>query len=199
PLGGGLYPYQQQVPPPIYQWVSQLGSQTQIRSDGLVQLNLPLIETLVRYREGVVPVLYQWMSMAQNPVSPHLMVMVESLYLAQRLAEEGVSNVSMLYGITKHWNHTPHPLVQIYLAGFYRKLNAPETLGPLFQLLMKNALQPGPPIPPAFDPQEEIGGAILDLIARKAAEETWKKFQFPPPSGRNLSTLPPQQTLQRMG
>lgn len=160
-------------PSPLPGWIYQLGSQTQLGADGLVRLNLPLVETIVRFREAAVPLLCQFLAGTQN-----ILAMAEGLYTAQRLAEERVSNVGMIYGVTKHWHTQPHPLVQIYLSGFYRKLNAPETLGPLATMLLRNALQPGPPIPPAFDPQEEVGGAILDLIAHKAADETMRRIQY---------------------
>lgn len=147
--------------------VSQLGAQATVGMDGNVHLNGPLIDTLVNYREATPPALYNTLANTYN-----LMTLVEGLYTAQRLAEAGVSNVGMLYGATQRLHQHPHPLVQIYLAGFYRALNAPHTLGPLLSMLVKNAVLPGPPIPSAFDPQEEIGGAILDLIARKSATET---------------------------
>lgn len=159
------------MPLPVQNLIYQLGSQTTMAADGNVRLNAPLIETIVRYREQAVPVLCQFMSNTQNMLS-----MVEALYTSQRLAEERVSNVPMLYGVTQHWNNNPHPLVQIYLAGFYRKLNAPHTLGPMLSMMMRNALQPGPPIPSAFNPQEEIGGTVLDLIANKSADETMKRL-----------------------
>jgi hypothetical protein len=147
--------------------VSQLGAQATVGMDGNVHLNGPLIDTLVNYREATPPVLYNTLANTYN-----LMTLVEGLYTAQRLAETRVSNVEMLYGATQRLHSHPHPLVQIYLAGFYRALNAPHTLGPLLSMLVKNAVMPGPPVPSAFDPQEEIGGAILDLIARKSASET---------------------------
>lgn len=152
--------------------VSQIGKQTALKPDGNVFLNYPLIETIVRQRENAVPFLCQYLSGAQT-----MLTMVEGLYTAQRLAEERVQNVQMLYGVTQHWHNNPHPLVQIYLSGFYRKLNAPQSLGPLLSMLVKNAVTPGPAIPAAFNPQEEVGGAILDLIANKAADETLRRLQ----------------------
>lgn len=147
-------------------WVQQLGTQTRMAPNGMVQLNYPLVEQIVAFREAALPSLYQLMSQTQN-----ILTMCEALYAAQRLAENRVNGVNQLYGVTQFWHNNAHPLVQIYLSGFYRKLNAPETFGPLMTMLVRNALQAGPPIPGAFNPQEEIGGAVLDLIANKAAEK----------------------------
>jgi hypothetical protein len=151
---------------PVQGLTPYLGQYTRMDASGNVQLNLPLVEQIVAYREAAIPALYGFLSQSQN-----ILAICEALYTAQRLCETGVQGVGQLYGATQFLHNNPHPLVQIYLSGFYRKLNAPETFGPLLTMLMRNALQPGPPVPGAFNPQEEVGGAILDLIANKAAEK----------------------------
>lgn len=151
---------------PVPYLTAYLGQATRMDASGNVQLNLPLVEQIVATREAAIPALYGFLNQSQN-----VLAICEALYAAQRLCETGVQGVGQLYGATQFLHNNPHPLVQIYLSGFYRKLNAPETFGPLLTMLMRNALQPGPPVPGAFNPQEEVGGAILDLIANKAAEK----------------------------
>jgi hypothetical protein len=151
---------------PIQSLTPYLGQYTYMYANGNLQLNLSLVEQIAACREAAVPALYGFLSQSQN-----ILAICEALYTAQRLCETGVQGVGQLYGATQFLHNNPHPLVQIYLSGFYRKLNAPETFGPLLTMLMRNALQPGPPVPGTFNPQEEVGGAILDLIANKAAEK----------------------------
>jgi hypothetical protein len=127
---------------PIQSLTPYLGQYTYMYANGNLQLNLSLVEQIAACREAAVPALYGFLSQSQN-----ILAICEALYTAQRLCETGVQGVGQLYGATQ------------------------ETFGPLLTMLMRNALQPGPPVPGTFNPQEEVGGAILDLIANKAAEK----------------------------
>ena len=60
-------------------------------------------------------------------------------------------------------NNTKNPNIQTYLAGIYRKIKVPDAFGPLCVMLIQNAINP--PQNCHFDPNEEIGGAILDYLA----------------------------------
>ena len=76
------------------------------------------------------------------------------------------------------YNNTTSPNVQTFLAGIYRKTKIPDAFGPLVAMLIRNSIaqsvgaahvnnKSANPIylPPPFDPNEEIGGAILDYLA----------------------------------
>lgn len=128
-------------------------------------LNLPLIERCVQEREAMIRPLYTLLS--QSMSTPQI---IEGLYLAQRLAEENVAGVRSLYAAAARFNTTTNPYIQVYLAGFYRKLNAPETFGPMLAMFMREAMQSAPVTAP-FDPLEEIGGTLLQQIANTAAQE----------------------------
>jgi hypothetical protein len=151
--------------------IGKLGQSSQAHP--LFQFNYPLIEAIVNQREQAVPVLYQ--HILQTPVED-VPKIVEQIYTAQRLAEAGVRGVEKLYGAVSRWNGHPDPYVQIYLAGLYRKLGLPETFGPLVAGLVREAVYHYPGRSLWLDPTEETGGAVLQLIAEKTAEETVKRL-----------------------
>ena len=68
-----------------------------------------------------------------------------------------------LYPSLSKYNQTKDPNTQTFLAGIYRKTKVPDAFGPLCVMLIQNALNP--PQNCHFDPNEEIGGAILDYLA----------------------------------
>lgn len=88
----------------------------------------------------------------------------ESLYIADRLIENGVEGVDKLYPTFSRFNNTTSPNIQTFLAGIYRKTKVPDAFGPLCKMLIQNSINP-PKEPLPFDPNEEIGGAILDYLA----------------------------------
>lgn len=51
-----------------------------------------------------------------------------------------------------------------FLAGIYRKIQVPDAFGPLVNMLIKNSIDPPNPNQ-TFDPNEEIGGAILSYLS----------------------------------
>ena len=88
----------------------------------------------------------------------------ESLYIADRLIENGVKGVDKMYPVFSRFNNTESPNIQTFLAGIYRKTKVPDAFGPLCSMLIKNSITPkNEQIP--FDPNEEIGGAILSYIS----------------------------------
>lgn len=143
----------------------QLGTQTVINPyNGFVQMNLPLIETFVRQGQSIIPTLYQLLNQSMQPNQ-----ILEGLYLAQRLAEEKTPHVRSLYASAARFNDTTNPLIQVYLAGFYRKLNVPESFGPMLEMLIRNAQQPkSAAIQAGLNPAEEIGGTILHQIQNRS-------------------------------
>ena len=87
------------------------------------------------------------------------------------MIDEGVeaSKVAELYPELSRYNNTNSPNIQTFLAGIYRKTKVPDAFGPLVAMLIRNSInsakiQAENNIYP-FDPNEEIGGAILDYLA----------------------------------
>ena len=97
----------------------------------------------------------------ENPSSED--EVVEDLYILNRMLDEGEKEIEKLYPQLSKYNQTDNPNIQTYLAGIYRKIKVPDAFGPLCAMLIRNAINP--PKDCGFDPNEEIGGAILDYIA----------------------------------
>ncbi len=88
---------------------------------------------------------------------------LEDLYILNLKLDEGEDGVDKLYPSLSKYNQTKSPNIQTYLAGIYRKIKVPDAFGPLLVMLIQNAINP--PENCHFDPNEEIGGAILDYLA----------------------------------
>ena len=91
---------------------------------------------------------------------------LESLCALNLMLEEDSKNIEKtkdLYPILSKYNSTRNPNIQTFLAGIYRKIKVPDAFGPLCVMLIQNAINPHKDC--YFDPNEEIGGAILDYLA----------------------------------
>lgn len=88
---------------------------------------------------------------------------LEDLYALNLMLDAGNNNVTDLYPVLSKYNSTKSPNIQTFLAGIYRKTKIPDAFGPLCVMLIQNAINP--PKESYFDPNEEIGGAILDYLA----------------------------------
>ena len=88
---------------------------------------------------------------------------LESLYALNLMLDEGLKDGDKLYPALSKYNQTKDPNIQTFLAGIYRKTKIPDAFGPLCVMLIQNAINP--PQNCHFDPNEEIGGAILDYLA----------------------------------
>ena len=88
---------------------------------------------------------------------------VEDLYILNCMLDEGNNKVAELYPVLSKYNNSKNPNIQTFLAGIYRKTKIPDAFGPLCAMLIQNAINP--PQECHFDPNEEIGGAILDYLA----------------------------------
>ena len=88
---------------------------------------------------------------------------VEDLYILNCMLDEGEEKVADLYPALSKYNTSKNPNIQTFLAGIYRKTKVPDAFGPLVAMLIQNAINP--PQDCHFDPNEEIGGAILDYLA----------------------------------
>ncbi len=97
----------------------------------------------------------------ENPSSED--EVLEDLYTLNLMLDNGEKDVIKLYPTLSRYNDTNSPNIQTYLAGIYRKIKVPDAFGPLCAMLIRNAINP--PKDCNFDPNEEIGGAILDYLA----------------------------------
>ncbi len=100
-------------------------------------------------------------STLENPESKDDIIV--SLYALNLMLDEGLQNGQELYPTLSKYNTTKDPNIQTFLAGIYRKIKVPDAFGPLCVMLIQNATNP--PENCHFDPNEEIGGAILDYLA----------------------------------
>lgn len=100
----------------------------------------------------------------ENPKSEE--DVLESLYALNLMLDEDdkfISEAKELYPTLSKYNDTKSPNIQTFLAGIYRKTKVPDAFGPLCVMLIQNAINPHKDC--HFDPNEEIGGAILDYLA----------------------------------
>jgi hypothetical protein len=97
----------------------------------------------------------------QNPKSED--EVLEDLYALNLMLDEGHKEVETLYPELSRYNNSKSPNIQTFLAGIYRKTKIPDAFGPLCAMLIQNSINP--PKDCNFDPNEEIGGAILDYLA----------------------------------
>ena len=100
----------------------------------------------------------------ENPKSEE--DVLESLYALNLMLDEDdrfINEAQNLYPTLAKYNKTDSPNIQTFLAGIYRKTKVPDAFGPLCVMLIQNAINPHEDC--HFDPNEEIGGAILDYLA----------------------------------
>ena len=105
--------------------------------------------------------LAQIKSSLENPQSED--EVLEDLYELNLMLDEGNKEIADLYPTLSKYNDTNSPNIQTYLAGIYRKIKVPDAFGPLCAMLIRNSINPPKDCP--FDPNEEVGGAILDYLA----------------------------------
>lgn len=105
---------------------------------------------------------------------------VETLYIIDRICDKDTKGIPAMYPVLAKFNDTKSANIQVFLAGIYRKTQVPDAFGPLVSMLIKNAnkeqeivnskreiegdfaSQNRPKL--SFDPNEEIGGAVLEYI-----------------------------------
>jgi len=117
------------------------------------------VDYFVRQKENALPYLTNILANSQNENE-----IVEALYITNQMLDNGTKGIDKLYPVFARFNNTQSPNIQTFLAGIYRKTQVPDAFGPLIKMLIQNSLKPyNPNIP--FDPNEEIGGAILSYLA----------------------------------
>lgn len=94
------------------------------------------------------------------------------LFLLNRIIDAGAKTVGNTYPIISRFNYSPSHNVQVMLAGIYRKTLVPDGFGPLVTMFLNNAKKPTQ-IP--FDPNEEVGGAILEYLRNNSAINNYSK------------------------
>lgn len=86
----------------------------------------------------------------------------ETLYIVDRMIDNGTKGIDKMYPVLSRFNMTNSPNIQTFLSGIYRKIQVPDAFGPLVAMLIRNSLNPQPS---CFDPNEEVGGAILAYLS----------------------------------
>ena len=115
------------------------------------------VDRFVSQQEAALPYLADILIHSNNEAQ-----ITETLYIIDRMAEKGVKGINKMYPVLSRFNNTTSPNIQTFLAGIYRKTQIPDAFGPLVKMLIQNSLRPQNS---NFDPNEEIGGAILSYIS----------------------------------
>lgn len=116
------------------------------------------VDTFVKHGENALPYISDVLQHSNNETQ-----ITETLYILDRMIDGGVKNIDKMYPVLARFNNAKSPNIQTFLAGIYRKIQVPDAFGPLVKMLVQNSLNPNPS--PFFDPNEEIGGAILSYIS----------------------------------
>ena len=116
------------------------------------------VDYFVKQREQALPYLNEILKNSMNEEQ-----ITETLYIINRMLDSGVKGVDKIYYGLSRFNNTQSPGIQTFLAGIYRKTQIPDGFGPLVKMLIQNSLRPNQAA--AFDPNEEIGGAILSYLS----------------------------------
>lgn len=115
------------------------------------------VDAFVKQKENVLPYIADVLTHSNNEAQ-----ITENLYILDRLIENGTQGADKLYPVLSRFNGTNSPNIQTFLAGIYRKIQVPDAFGPLIAMLIRNSVNP----PQSnFDPNEEVGGAILAYLS----------------------------------
>ena len=118
------------------------------------------VDSFVKQGETSLPYLQDILEHSNNEQQ-----ITEILYILDRMIDSGVKGVDKMYPALSRFNNTQSPNIQTFLAGIYRKTQIPDAFGPLVKMLIQNSINPRPA--DKFDPNEEIGGAILSYLSEK--------------------------------
>lgn len=119
------------------------------------------VDFFVKQKEQALPYLTHILNNSNNEAQ-----VTEVLYIMDRMIDDGTKGIDKLYPVFAKFNNTNSPNIQTFLAGIYRKTQVPDAFGPLVKMLIQNSLKPHNPNEP-FDPNEEIGGAILSYMSER--------------------------------
>ena len=117
------------------------------------------VDYFVNKKEQALPYISDILTHSNNEAQ-----ITEALYILDRMLDNKVQGIDKLYPVLSRFNNTKSPNIQTFLAGIYRKTQVPDAFGPLVKMLIQNALT-STPQNQYFDPNEEIGGAIVSYFA----------------------------------
>ncbi len=115
------------------------------------------VDCFVKQKENALPYLNDVLMHSNNEDQ-----ITETLYILDRMLDDGTKGIDKMYPTLSRFNKTKSPNIQTFLAGIYRKTQIPDAFGPLVSMLIQNSLNPQPS---CFDPNEEVGGAILSYLS----------------------------------
>ncbi len=122
------------------------------------QFDQKKVELFVNAKEKAIPALTKMLNEAETEEDK-----TEGLFIANQMIAAGTKGMDkMYYGTFSKFNEDRSPNVQSMLSGVYRRILVPDAFGPLMKMLVTNILVPQKDAP--FDPNESIGGAILEHI-----------------------------------
>ena len=124
------------------------------------------VDCVVSQKEAALPYISDILAHSNNEAQ-----IVETLHIVNEMIDNGVKGVDKMYPVLSRFNNTTSPNIQTYLAGIYRKTQVPDAFGPLVKMLIQNSLRPQTS---NFDPNEEIGGAILSYISDRFRNQPQK-------------------------
>ncbi len=116
-------------------------------------------DMFVRQGEKALPYLEEIVKYSQNEAQ-----LTETLYILNRMLDNGTKGIDKMYPSLSRLNSSKSPYLQTFLAGIYRKTQVPDAFGVLLNFLIQNSLSKSATVP--FDPNEEIGGAILSYLSK---------------------------------
>jgi len=119
--------------------------------------NQDKVDFFVKMKEPALPYLKDILEHSNNEGQ-----VTETLYILDRMIEGGTRGIEKFYPVLSRFNGTNSPYIQTFLAGIYRKIQVPDAFGPLAAMLIRNSCNPQPA---CFDPNEEIGGALLSYLS----------------------------------
>ncbi len=118
------------------------------------------VDFFVNEKEKAIPYLTNILTFSNDEAQ-----LTEVLHIFNKMLDNGVKGIDKLYPLLSRFNNTTSANIQSYLAGIYRKTQIPDGFGPLVKMLIQNSINPFKN--PYFDPNEEIGGAILSYLSDK--------------------------------
>lgn len=124
------------------------------------------VDHFVSQKEAALPYLTDILIHSNNETQ-----IVETLHIVNSMLDNGVKGIEKMYPVLSRFNNTTSPNIQTYLAGIYRKTQDPDAFGPLVKMLIQNSIRPQTS---NFDPNEEIGGAILSYISDRFRNQPQK-------------------------
>lgn len=118
--------------------------------------NQDTVDFFASQKEASIPYIKKSLTQASDEKE-----ILETLAITDKMLDNKTKNMNVLYPYLAKFNYTKSPNIQTFLAGIYRKMQVPDAFGPLIAMLINNIKEK----PNSnFDPNEEIGGAILSYI-----------------------------------